>query len=82
MRTNTLSDAITIDTEIQHGKPVLKGTRIPVAIIIGSLAGGMSYEEVIQEYAVTQQQTLAINSYWQTLVQDCEIDIEFPFGDR
>jgi uncharacterized protein (DUF433 family) len=82
MKTNTLSDAISIDTEIQHGKPVLKGTRIPVAIIIGSLAGGMSYEEVIQEYAVTQQQILAINSYWQILVQDYEIDIEFLSADR
>jgi uncharacterized protein (DUF433 family) len=68
MRTNTLTDAITIDTEIQHGKPVLKGTRIPVAIIIGSLAGGMSYEEVIQEYAVTQQQILASLAYFAELL--------------
>ncbi|MEI6332001.1 MAG: DUF433 domain-containing protein [Pseudanabaena sp. ELA645] len=67
MRTNTLS-AITIDTEIQHGKPVLKGTRIPVAIIIGSLAGGMSYEEVIQEYAVTQQQILVSLAYFAELL--------------
>jgi uncharacterized protein (DUF433 family) len=67
MRTNTLS-AITIDTEIQHGKPVLKGTRIPVAIIIGSLAGGMSYEEVIQEYAVTQQQILTSLAYFAELL--------------
>jgi len=68
MKTNTLTDAITIDTEIQHGKPVLKGTRIPVAIIIGSLAGGMSYEEVIQEYAVTQQQILTSLAYFAELL--------------
>ncbi len=58
MKKSILHDAITIDNEIQHSKPVLKGTRIPVAVIIGSLAGGMTYDEVIQEYAVTQEQIL------------------------
>jgi uncharacterized protein (DUF433 family) len=79
MKTNTLTDAITIDTEIQHGKPVLKGTRIPVVIIIGSLAGGMSYEEVIQEYAVTQQQILASLAYFGGLLGD---ETSYPIVDR
>jgi uncharacterized protein (DUF433 family) len=70
MTTNTFPDAINIDIEIQHGKPVLKGTRIPVAIIIGSLAGGMSYEEVIQEYAITQEQILACLAYFAELLND------------
>lgn len=68
MTTNTLQDAITIDTEIQHGKPVLKGTRLPVAVIIGSLAGGMNYEEVIEEYGVTQEQILASLAYFAELL--------------
>jgi len=59
MKTNTLHNAITIDNEIQHGKPVLKGTRLPIAVIIGSLAGGMTYDEVIQEYTITREQILA-----------------------
>lgn len=37
MSTNLLNNAITIDNEIQHGKPILTGTRIPIAIIIDSL---------------------------------------------
>ena len=64
MKKSILHDAITIDNEIQHGKPVLKGTRIPVAVIIGSLAGGMTYDEVIQEYAITQEQILASLTYF------------------
>lgn len=60
MPINLLNNAITIDNEIQHGKPILTGTRIPIAVIIGSLAGGMSYEEVIEEYAVTQEQILSL----------------------
>ena len=64
MKKSIVHDAITIDNEIQHGKPVLKDTRIPVAVIIGSLAGGMTYDEVIQEYAITQEQILASLTYF------------------
>jgi uncharacterized protein (DUF433 family) len=68
MQSNILNKAITINTEIQHGKPVLRDTRIPIAIIIGSLAGGMSYEEVIEEYAVTQDQILTSLAYFAELL--------------
>jgi uncharacterized protein (DUF433 family) len=68
MQSNILNKAVTVNTEIQHGKPVLSGTRIPIAIIIGSLAGGMSYEEVIEEYAVTQDQILTSLAYFAELL--------------
>ena len=42
-------DRIVIDSEIRHGKPVIRGTRVPVDVILGSLAGGMSVEEVAKE---------------------------------
>ena len=34
------------------GKPVIKGTRVPVALTLGKLAGGMSIEEVTYEYYI------------------------------
>ena len=68
MKTNTLHSGITIDNEIQHGKPVLKGTRLPIAVIIGSLAGWMTYDEVIHEYAVTHEQILASLTYFSELL--------------
>lgn len=70
MSTNLLNNAVTIDNEIQHGKPILTGTRIPIAIIIGSLAGGMSYEEVMEEYGVTQEQILAALAYFSELLNN------------
>ena len=70
MKKSIVHDAITIDNEIQHGKPVLKGTRIPIAVIIGSLAGGMTYDEVIQEYAITQEQILASLTYFSELLNN------------
>ena len=42
-----MHDRIVIDPEIQHGKPVIRGTRVPVARIVGGLAGGMTKEEII-----------------------------------
>jgi uncharacterized protein (DUF433 family) len=44
---------ITIDPAVQHGKPVVRGTRVPVDIVVGSLAGGMTYAEIETEYGVT-----------------------------
>ncbi|MGC9445435.1 MAG: DUF433 domain-containing protein [Candidatus Methanospirareceae archaeon] len=41
---------IVIDPEIRHGKPVIRGTRVPVELILGSLAGGMRVDEVAREY--------------------------------
>ena len=67
---NLYSPAI-VDPEIQHGQPVLPGTRIPIAIIIGSLAGGMTYEEVMAEYVVTKDQILTALTYFSELL-NCE----------
>jgi len=49
-----VNDRIVIDPKICHGKPVIRGTRTPVAIVVGSLAGGMSFEEVEREYELTR----------------------------
>jgi uncharacterized protein (DUF433 family) len=48
-----VADRMFIDTAICRGKPVIQGTRMPVTVIIGSLAGGMTFEEVQREYEIT-----------------------------
>ena len=45
-----MNERIVIEAKICHGKPVIRGTRMPVALVVGSLAGGMSFEEVQREY--------------------------------
>lgn len=42
----TWQTRIVIDPELHHGEPCVKGTRIPVSMIVGSLADGMSADEV------------------------------------
>lgn len=55
----TKENRIHIDPKICHGKPVIRGTRLPVAIVIGSLAGGMSVNEVAAEYDIQKDDILA-----------------------
>jgi uncharacterized protein (DUF433 family) len=64
-----MSERIVIDPAICHGKPIVKGTRVPVAIIVGSLAGGMSFEQVATEYDVTPEDIRAALAYAGKLVE-------------
>jgi len=43
-------ERIHISPDIHHGDPCIKGTRVPVAMIIGSLADGMSATEIREAY--------------------------------
>jgi uncharacterized protein (DUF433 family) len=40
-----------IEPDLHHGDPCIKGTRIPVAMIVGSLADGMTAEEIREAYS-------------------------------
>jgi len=44
---------IVIGPAVCHGKPTIRGTRVPVTVVAGSLAGGMTFEDVQREYDVT-----------------------------
>jgi uncharacterized protein (DUF433 family) len=41
---------IVVDSELHHGDPCIKGTRIPVSMILGSLADGLSPAEIQAAY--------------------------------
>jgi uncharacterized protein (DUF433 family) len=43
-------DHIIITPDVHHGDPCIKGTRVPVATIVGSLADGMSPAEIQAAY--------------------------------
>jgi len=72
-----MDERIVIDPRIQHGKPVIRGTRVPVARIVGGLAGGMSMGEVVQEYGVTQEDVRAALGYAAELVEE---DVVYPLA--
>ena len=41
---------ITIDPEICHGKPCIRGLRYPVETILELLSAGMTHEEILADY--------------------------------
>lgn len=45
-----LTDRITIDPEICHGKPTIRGLRYPVETILELLSSGMTIEEILADY--------------------------------
>lgn len=43
-------DRITINPEICHGKPCIRGMRWPVVVILGLLEGGMSFDQILEDH--------------------------------
>ncbi len=61
--TTEIAPGIVVDPKVKVGKPVIKGTRVPVELVIGKLAGGMTQEEVMAEYRLSRAEVLAALSY-------------------
>jgi len=59
----TWKHRITFDEKALGGKPVIKGTRVSVQVIVGSLAGGMDIEDICREYRVTATDIHAALAY-------------------
>jgi uncharacterized protein (DUF433 family) len=64
-----MDDRVLIDPRICHGKPVIRNTRTPVAIVVGSLAGGMSFEDVQREYDLTVEDIRAALKFASELIE-------------
>jgi len=45
-----LLDRIEINPRVVVGKPVIRGTRVPVELILKMLSQGISAEEIVEEY--------------------------------
>ncbi len=43
-------DRINIDPKILFGKPVFKGTRIPISIVLKMLRDGATFQNILNEY--------------------------------
>ena len=43
-------ERISINPNICHGKPVIKGTRVLVSNILGALASGDTFQEILEDY--------------------------------
>ncbi len=48
---------------MRFGKPVIRGTRVSVDLVLGKLAGGMEMDKVIKEYQISKEDILAVLHY-------------------
>ena len=65
-----LHDRITIDPDICHGKPTIRGLRYPVETILELLSGGMTMEEILADYEdLEREDILAVLTYATRLSQ-------------
>jgi uncharacterized protein (DUF433 family) len=68
-----IAPRIVVDENVRFGKPVIKGTRVPVDLIVGKLAGGMSIDQVLDEYSLSREDILAALAYAARAVADEQI---------
>jgi uncharacterized protein (DUF433 family) len=43
-------ERITFDSQIMGGRACIRGMRIPVSVIVGQIAHGASFEEILEGY--------------------------------
>jgi uncharacterized protein (DUF433 family) len=58
-----IAPRIAVDETVRFGNPVIAGTRVPVDLVIGKLAGGLMIEQVVEEYELSREDVLAALVY-------------------
>jgi uncharacterized protein (DUF433 family) len=62
---------ITVNPAVLHGKACIRGTRIPVAVVLANLADGLSAEEIVKSYpSLTPAAIQAALAYAADLAQE------------
>ena len=47
---NAWQDHISINPRVLHGRACIRGTRIPVSVVLDNIAAGLDTSEIIQSY--------------------------------
>ncbi|MCW9681361.1 DUF433 domain-containing protein [Dolichospermum planctonicum UHCC 0167] len=67
---NLLLNRITINHDICHGKPCIRGLRYPVEMILELLSSGMNIEDILEDYDdLEYEDILAVLSFATRLTQ-------------
>jgi uncharacterized protein (DUF433 family) len=71
-------ERISVDPEICHGKPCIKGSRVMVSVVLDNLAAGEPWAEIMQGYQIEEQDIQAALLYAAELTRDRVIAL--PMG--
>ena len=75
MTREELLGRISIDPEVCFGKPCIRGRRIWVSLVLDFLAGGMTVEQIMEEYDLTREDVLACIAYGAEMSRERYVDI-------
>lgn len=71
-----LLERISIDPAVAFGKPTVKGTRIAVGLVLELLAGGMTTDELLEEYPqLSGDDVRACLAYGAQLANETFVDV-------
>lgn len=54
---------IVADPAIRRGRPVIRGSRVPVEVVVGQVAAGETIESIADDYGITREDVLAALAY-------------------
>ena len=70
---------ITVDPAIAHGQACIKGTRIPVSVVLDNLAAGLSAEQLLESYpSLTREAIQASIAYAADLARERVLAMPSP----
>lgn len=68
-------DRIELNPRVCNGNPVIRGTRIPVTIILEHLETGQSWEEILSGFpALTKEDIAAAIAYARAAIEHTELE--------
>lgn len=71
-----LLERITTDPSVCHGKACIKGTRVPVTVVLDNLAAGVSTEELLKSYpSLTEEDIRAAIAYGAILAKEIHVTL-------
>ncbi|MDY0089221.1 MAG: DUF433 domain-containing protein [Flavobacteriaceae bacterium] len=71
---NSYQNIIVRNPEIMNGKPIIKGTRITVELILKKLSEGISVDDLVKMYPhITNLQVLAVLEYASDVIANDEV---------
>lgn len=72
-------DRIEVNPKVMFGKPVIRGTRIPVDMLLRKLGDGLGFDEILAEHPrLRREDLLAVLAYAADVIANEEIHTATP----
>ena len=60
-------ERITVDLEICHGKPCIRGIRWPVEVIIDMIGSGMGFDQILNDHPELEREDIIASLHYAKL---------------